>query len=105
MTIEISGLSGRSINNTGNSSQVGDAKGDRGSNPSSAGSGGGDTVSLTSSATLLKSLEDRIKSLPVVDAQRVAETRHALATGSHVIDPVSTAENLLTSELALAKQK
>lgn len=49
-------------------------------------------------------MEDKISSLPVVDAQRVTETRHALATGSHEIDPASTADNLLTVELALAQK-
>lgn len=106
MTIEISGLPGRSINNTGKSNQAESAKGDTSSNQASSGSGNGsDRVSLTSSATLLKSLEDRINSLPVVDTQRVTETRHALATGSHEIDSISTADNLLTSEMALARQK
>ena len=105
MTINISSLSGRPIKDTGSNNQAESTKGGASSNNASSGStGNADRVSLTSSATLLKAVEDMISSLPIVDTQRVAETRHALATGSHEINPVSTADHLLTVELAFAQK-
>jgi len=105
MTIDIKGLPGGSINNTGSSNQTETVSNSSSSNSSRTNSsltGGADKVSLTTSATQLRTLEEKISSLPVVNSQRVATTQHALATGSHVINPGSTAENLLNSERAFA---
>ncbi len=105
MTIEIKNVANGVISSQAGGAPAGAVRGDRpmqnGSvNPSAS----SDRVSLTASATQLAALEEQISSLPVVDANRVAETRHALATGTHRIDPESTADRLLAVERAFAQK-
>mgnify|MGYP003572911892 FL=1 len=103
MSVEFNSVSDRSIGNTGNKSQVAsaDASQQRASatgNSSSA----DDQVSLTSSATQLKALENQVAQLPVVDVQRVSNVQRSVATGSFSFEPVEAADNLLTQERELA---
>ena len=106
MAIDIKNLTNRSIVNQRSSNTAGAVRGNaRSSGPSPQSSGNSDRVSLTGSATLLQALEDQINSLPIVDINRVRETRYALATGSHQIDTFSTANNMLAAEQALAQKK
>jgi negative regulator of flagellin synthesis FlgM len=102
--MKIKGLSGHPIN-TGESNQskksektqtAGSATPGK-SAGKSAGSGG-DTVSLTISATRLRELEAQIASLPIADAQRVSDVQRSLATGTFVFEPEDAAENLLAQE-------
>lgn len=60
-----------------------------------------DTVSLTSSAERLRSLEERLTREPVVDEGRVAEIRQALDDGSFSVDPGRIAEKMLAFEREL----
>ena len=106
MTIDIKGLTNSSINKQGSSNQTGTVNNEtRSSNRSTSSSVGSDRVSITTSATQLSALEDRINSLSVVDTNRVTETRHALATGTHQVNHDNTADGLLASEYAFAQQK
>ena len=57
-----------------------------------------DTVNLTESATRLRSVQESLNDLPVVDSQRVENVQLQLATGTFSVDPVSTADKLLESE-------
>jgi len=104
MSIDIKGLTNGPINNQGGSKPTGAVNSDARSQSTSVESAGSDKVSLTASATQLSALEDQINSLPVTDANRVAETRHALATGTHQVDPDSTADGLLATERAFAQK-
>ena len=104
MSIDIKGLTNGPINNQGSSKPTGEVNSDAHPRSTSTGSAGSDTVSLTASATQLSALEDQISSLPIADANRVAETRHALATGTHQVDPDSTADGLLATERAFAQK-
>jgi len=60
-----------------------------------------DTVSLTDTSMKLRSLENRIESLPVVDSQRVEDVRRSVADGTYAIDAESIASKLVDSELGL----
>lgn len=101
MTIEISGIPSKSIQDTADRSSV-NATNANGSNQkapvTSTSSGGDDTVSLTSSAMQLQALEDRIAELPVVDVQRVSDVQRALATGTLDVNEENAANNLLEIE-------
>jgi negative regulator of flagellin synthesis FlgM len=101
MTIEISGVPGKSIQDTADRSSVNatNASGGNKKAPAAPTSrSGDDTVSLTSSAMQLQALEDRIAELPVVDVQRVSDVQRALATGTLDINEANAANNLLEIE-------
>lgn len=102
MSVEINGLPGRSIKGAGDNRQVSSAKSATGSAPQSSKPSSDDKVSLTSSATRLQELSNRIAQLPVADAGLVAETQRAVATGSFRFEPEVAADNLLTQEKELA---
>lgn len=103
MAVEINNISNRAIQQSAeqvkNSSQRNSAAVSGSSTTAQA-----DKVSLTSSASQLQALESQISSLPVVDAERVEAVQRAVATGNHVIDPPTIAENLLTQEVSLAQK-
>ena len=103
MTVEISGLPGRQIQNTGDSQQVAPSGRPSGNNSASATSGsGGDRVSLTSSALRLQDLATQVSQLPVVDMGLVNGVQRSLDTGSFQFQPEQAADNLLTQEKELA---
>jgi negative regulator of flagellin synthesis FlgM len=102
MALEISSLSGGSVQGSGTSGPVEERAKEANSSTTSAAPSSADKVSLTSSATQLQALEDQISSLPVADPQRVEETRLALSTGSHEVNPESTAEGVLAVERSFA---
>ena len=104
MSIDIKGLNNGPINNQGSSKPASAVNSNAHSQSASTNSAGSDRVSLTASAAQLGALEDQISSLPIVDTNRVAETRHALATGAHQVDPNSTADGLLATERAFAQK-
>ena len=105
MASEINSISGSSIQTTGDSSQIADRTSQPGTTTTdNSASTSGDRVSLTSSATQLQALEDQISSLPVVDTQRVEATQHALATGSHEVNPETPAEGMLEVERSFAQE-
>lgn len=58
----------------------------------------GDTVSLTDTATRLRSLENTLATLPVVDSQRVEDIQQALAEGRFEIDPERIAAKMMSFE-------
>jgi len=57
-----------------------------------------DTVSLTNAAEQIQSLQQIIADVPVVDSERVASLRAAIADGSYSINADELAQNLLSSE-------
>jgi negative regulator of flagellin synthesis FlgM len=99
MTIEIGGVPGKSIQDTGDKSGVtATSNGNQKAAAASPRPGGGDKVSLTSSAMQLRELEDRIADLPVVDVQRVSDVQRAMATGTLELSEADAANNLLEIE-------
>jgi negative regulator of flagellin synthesis FlgM len=100
MSIDIQGLPGGLVQNAGESVASARAPAEVGTSPQAqtAQVQSSDSVSLTDSATRLRQLESTIQSLPVVDAQRVEGVQRQLATGSFVLDPVSSADKLLEME-------
>jgi len=62
-----------------------------------------DTVSLTDTSAQLRSIENSLASLPVVDTQRVEAIKLAIADGSYQIDAESVADKLINFEQILDK--
>jgi negative regulator of flagellin synthesis FlgM len=104
MTIEIGGVSGKPIQETGDKSNVTATPNSNQKTPAkSSGSGGSDMVSLTSSAMQLRELEDRISDLPVVDVQRVSDVQRSLATGTLELSEADAAANLIEIEKSFSQ--
>lgn len=61
-----------------------------------------DTVSLTNTSAQLRSLENTLAELPVVDTQRVESIKQAIADGSYQINAQSVADKLINLEQGLA---
>jgi negative regulator of flagellin synthesis FlgM len=62
-----------------------------------------DSVSLTDAAARLQRLEAALANHPVVDKQRVADIRQALADGSYRTNPERVADKLLALERDLMR--
>lgn len=65
--------------------------------PSSA-----DTVSITPSALLMAKLGEVVRNAPVVDNERVAALKDAIASGTYQVDAQRVADRLLKFERDLA---
>ena len=61
-----------------------------------------DTVSLTNTSAQLRSLENTLAELPVVDTQRVESIKQAIADGSYQINAQRVADKLINLEQGLA---
>jgi negative regulator of flagellin synthesis FlgM len=61
---------------------------------------GADSVDLTDGARQMQDLQATVASTPVVDANRVAALREAIANGSYRIDPQRIADGLLAQDRA-----
>jgi negative regulator of flagellin synthesis FlgM len=66
-------------------------------------SGGNEEVQITSTASQLASLGQKLSSMPAVDQNRVARITQSLADGSYSISPEKIASGLLQSDHALAQ--
>jgi negative regulator of flagellin synthesis FlgM len=60
----------------------------------------GDSVKLTDSARQLNDLQGAVAATPVVNNDRVAALREAIANGTYVIDPQRIADGLLAQDRA-----
>ena len=60
-----------------------------------------DTVSLTGTASQLRSLEQQLSSLPVVDIQRVDAVKREISNGTFEIDPPTIADKMIQIESAI----
>jgi negative regulator of flagellin synthesis FlgM len=58
----------------------------------------GDTVNITASGLLMSKLEEIVQRAPVVDADRVAAIKDAIASGSYEVDDQRVADRLLKFE-------
>lgn len=59
---------------------------------------GADKVSITASGLLIAKLEEVVQSTPVVDNDRVAALKDAIASGSYEVDEQRVADRLLKFE-------
>lgn len=59
-----------------------------------------DSVDLTGGARQLQDLQSAVAATPVVDSDRVAALREAIANGSYPIDPQRIADGLLAQDRA-----
>ncbi|MBL8225495.1 MAG: flagellar biosynthesis anti-sigma factor FlgM [Chromatiales bacterium] len=69
--------------------------------PAGGTSGGGDSLRLTDTATLLRQAEARLKAQPDVDAARVEAIRQRIDAGQYQVDAERLAARLLRFEQAL----
>jgi negative regulator of flagellin synthesis FlgM len=102
MAVKISSLSSGSLRGTtggGATERTENASGARSLHKTHAGSN--ESISLTSTASELQQLENKISLMSVVDAQLVEEVQQKLATGSFRIDPQNSANKLISMELSL----
>jgi len=60
-----------------------------------------DTVSLTETSSQLRSLENTLAELPVVDTQRVESIRQSIADGSYQVNAARVADQLINLERTL----
>jgi len=58
----------------------------------------GETVNLTASGLLMSKLEEIVQRTPVVDAERVAALKDAIASGSYEVDDQRVADRMLKFE-------
>ncbi len=63
-----------------------------------------DSVTLTDTAAQLRSLEQQLASVPVVDTQRVNAVRSEIASGTFVIDPPRVAGKIIQLEGMIASR-
>ena len=99
MTNKISGLNNPALQDAMSPAVPGGgARSAAGSAPSSAGD-----VHITDSASQLASLEQTLRSLPAVDAARVAQFRTAIEQGTYAVQPRQVADQLVQLEKALGQ--
>lgn len=104
MAIDLTGVSGGKIQNSGENSQVRVSRDEVSVSQEQTGKPRTtDTVSLTDMASRLQKLETGLASLPVVDAQRVEGIKQAITNGSFEIDTSEVAAKVLTFEASLGK--
>ena len=76
------------------------ARSRRASAPAAALPADGDSVDLTDGARQLQDLQAAVAATPVVNSDRVAALREAIANGSYPIDPQRIADGLLAQDRA-----
>ncbi len=104
MNIDIKNLPNASLNGSEESSQIRTGRGEPSRSQQRTGSSAGqDTISLTDTAARMRSLENTVASMPVVDSQRVAEIKQAIVEGTYEINPERIAEKMLDMEQAWGK--
>jgi negative regulator of flagellin synthesis FlgM len=100
MTEKINGQGFRPADAAGTrrSEAVKPAGGQGGQRTEAADKAAGDVVSITQSGLLMSKLEELVQSTPVVDGERVAQLKDAIASGTYEIDDRRLAERLLKFE-------
>jgi negative regulator of flagellin synthesis FlgM len=63
-----------------------------------SGTASGDTVNITRSGLLMGKLEEVVQRTPVVDAERVAAIKDAIAAGTYEVDDQRVADKILKFE-------
>ena len=104
MAIEITGLPASHVQESSGNKQTQALQNDI-KNPQQEGNKASPTdhVTLTKTAAKLQKLEKELSNVPVVDQERVASLRKAIASGEYKVDPIKTAEKLVQFESELTK--
>ena len=104
MSSKISGIDGAQIASVGPGRPVqrsqDAASGGASANTSSDGS---ENVQITGTARQLADLEQKIRDLPAVNAERVSQLRTAIEQGTYTVRPQHIADQLMSIEQALSK--
>ena len=103
MSSKISGIDGAQITSVGAGRPVqrsqdavsGGASGDTSND-------GSQNVQITGTARQLADLEQKIRDLPAVNAERVSQLRTAIAQGTYTVRPQHVADQLMSLEAALS---
>ncbi len=104
MNIDIKNLPTSTLKVPEENSQVRVGRGEPNRNQEQTGSSAGrDTISLTDTASRMRSLENTVAAMPVVDSQRVAEIKQAIQEGTYEINPERIAEKMLDMERAWSR--
>lgn len=102
MAIEITGYTGGIIQNNSDPKQTENNRKEQAhSSNTSERSSTNDSVELTSISQQLKSLEDRIVELPIVDTKRVEDIKTAIDNGTFNINPATLTTKMLAFESRL----
>ena len=101
MVVQLNGISGRSIQNTGSNSPVSKKGSAAGASAGAVAAHGGETVSLSNTAAQLQALEASIANLPIADMSLVESIQLALSTGEYHVNAEASAESLLEIEKKL----
>ncbi len=103
MSNGIKGIGGRRIPASSTRGAAVSAGNSAGGSKSTAtgGATSADTLSLTSTAAKLQQLEESLRSVPIVNAAHVAETRQAIVEGRYEVDPQQLADHLIQFESRL----
>jgi negative regulator of flagellin synthesis FlgM len=96
MVNKIDGVSGQrpTVPNPGQNARTDRANAERGAAPAH----GSDQLSLTTSAQLLKELNEAVAATPEVDSSRVQAIKQAIAEGTYQVDAGRIADQLLKLE-------
>ncbi len=102
MAIEINGLNNPHAAGAGNGSQVSSARNENTTKADTQTAGttanSTDTVQLTDAAQQLHRLAKHLEAVPVVDSQRVQETRSAVNSGNYQVNAGNVSQKLLQFE-------
>ena len=103
VTNTINGFSGNGATSVGTSRTPQQSPHDTAAKTATVQSEAGDEVRITSTASRLASLGEKLRALPAVDSARVERISQALADGTYSISADNIASGLLRSEQALAQ--
>ncbi len=105
MSNKINGLTGPSPTIEGGSSarRAPETAGSQTSGSAPAAAASASDVHITGSASLLAGIAQHLRSLPAVDAARVAQFQAAIDSGTYSVQPGSVANQLMQFEQSLAQ--
>ena len=101
MVIEFNGLNPSNNSNNKTKQVDGAKKGEPQPNPVLVGDGDGQpalNVEISSTSKKMQSLEDKVKSLPDVDQERVDQVKARIAQGEYQPNPQAIAENIIATD-------
>ena len=104
MAIEINGLNNPHAAGTAGGSQISSTRNESSGNAATQGASNpaaSDTVQLTATAQQLDRLAKHLEGVPVVDSQRVEQTRSAISSGNYQVNAGNVSQKLMQFEAYL----